>query len=169
VKIVVSSIGDSLDAQVSPIFGRCPYLIVVDAESMDFQAIPNAAVGASGGAGIQSAQFVAQQGVEVVLTGNVGPNAMGVLNAAGIKVYPVNEMTVRQAVEAYRLGDMQQVSQATVAADTGKASTLGSAAAGGAGRAGGMGRGGGGRGFGSGGTGRGGGGGGGGGYGAGRR
>lgn len=120
-KIVVSSMGQDLDAPVSSIFGRCPYLLFVDSESMAFDVQPNPAVAASGGAGIQAAQFVIDRGAEVLLTGNVGPNAMQVLQAANLPVYPVWTGTVRQAVEAFGQGQLQQTRAATTAADTGKA------------------------------------------------
>lgn len=38
-KICVSAVSSSLDAQVDPRFGRCPYLLIVDSESMEFEAI----------------------------------------------------------------------------------------------------------------------------------
>jgi predicted Fe-Mo cluster-binding NifX family protein len=39
-KIAVSAIGDNLDAQLDPRFGRCLYFIFVDTESMEFDAMP---------------------------------------------------------------------------------------------------------------------------------
>ena len=39
-----------------------------------------------GGAGIQSAQLMADRGVKTVLTGNCGPNAHQTLSAADIEV-----------------------------------------------------------------------------------
>jgi len=71
-RICVSAIADSPDAQVDPRFGRCPYFVIVDSETMEFEAIPNIASSQMGGAGIQAAQMVASKGVNVVLTGNVG-------------------------------------------------------------------------------------------------
>ena len=120
-KVVVSATGDDMDAAVSPVFGRCPFYLFVDTESMEFSAVANPAMGASGGAGIQAAQFVVEQGAQAVLTGNVGPNAMDVLNAAGVGVYPVAEATVREAVEALRAESLPKVAEATVPTDTGKA------------------------------------------------
>lgn len=124
-KVVVSSSGENLDAQVSSIFGRCPYLLFVDSESMACEAQRNPAVGASGGAGIQAAQFIVERGAEALLTGNVGPNAMQVLQAANVPVYPVWAGTVRQAVDALSQGQLQQATAATTAADTGKAGIVG--------------------------------------------
>ncbi|NLG50497.1 MAG: dinitrogenase iron-molybdenum cofactor biosynthesis protein [Chloroflexi bacterium] len=136
-KVLVSSTGESLEADVSPIFGRCPFFILVDSDTMEAEAMSNAAIQASGGAGIQASQFAIQQGAQVVLSGNLGPNAMQVLQAAGVVFYPVNGGTVRQAVEAYKSGQLQAQSTPTVNQDFGKP--------GGGRRGGGMGRGRGGR------------------------
>ena len=112
-RVVVSAVQDSLDAEVSPVFGRCPVYMFVDSDTMQFEAEPNPAMSAAGGAGIQAAQFAVSKGVEAVLTGNVGPNAFNVLQAAGITTYPISAGTVRQAVEAFRSGKLQPVSGAT--------------------------------------------------------
>lgn len=72
-KVCVSAASGSLDAQTDPRFGRCPYFVIVDSETMEFEVIPNTASGSVGGAGIQAAQMVASGGVQAVLTGSVGP------------------------------------------------------------------------------------------------
>jgi len=112
-KIVVTAIGVDLDAPASPVFGRCPAYILVDTETMQFEAVENPALSAGGGAGIQAAQFIIERGAQAVVTGNVGPNAFGVFQAAGIPVYLFNGGTVRQAVEAYKAGQLSSVSGAT--------------------------------------------------------
>jgi predicted Fe-Mo cluster-binding NifX family protein len=106
-KIAVTANGQDLDAPTSPVFGRCPTYILVDTETMQYEAVTNPALSASGGAGIQAAQYITGLGIEAVVTGNVGPNAYGVLAAAGIPVYLYNGGTVRQAVEAYNAGTLQ--------------------------------------------------------------
>jgi len=118
--VVVSSTGSDLDAPVSPIFGRCAFLVYVDTETLTFRAVPNAAVGASGGAGIQAAQAVCQQGAQAIISGNLGPNAMDVIRAAGLPFYSVAGGTVREAVEALKAGSLQPQTGATVGADYGK-------------------------------------------------
>ncbi len=114
-KIVVTSTGATLDAAMSPVFGRCPSYVFVDTETLEFEGLSNPAVGAAGGAGIQAAQFIAQRGVDAVVTGNVGPNAYGVLNSAGISVYLCRQGgTVRHAVESFKAGTLEQVGGSTV-------------------------------------------------------
>ena len=133
-QIVVSSVGDGLDAQVSPIFGRCAYFVFVDSETLEARSVLNSAVSASGGAGVQSAQLVVAEGAQAVLTGNVGPNAMGVLQAAGVPVYPVSGGTVREAVESFKLQGLSTTADATAPRDTGKTGMMGGGQGGGMGR-----------------------------------
>jgi predicted Fe-Mo cluster-binding NifX family protein len=118
-KIVVSSQGESLDALVSPVFGRCAIYVFVDTETLEFEVVPNPAMNQGGGAGIQAAQFVVNQGAEAVLTGNLGPNAFGVLQGANVPSYLLQAGTVRESVEAYRAGRLRALGEANVAAHTG--------------------------------------------------
>ncbi|PUA34068.1 MAG: dinitrogenase iron-molybdenum cofactor biosynthesis protein [Candidatus Terraquivivens tikiterensis] len=113
-KICVSATADSLDAQVDPRFGRCPYFIIIDLETMQFEVIPNLASGAMGGAGIQAVQTIANKGAKVVITGNVGPNAFQALSAAGIKIVTGAHGTVREVVEKYKRGELKGTSAPTV-------------------------------------------------------
>jgi predicted Fe-Mo cluster-binding NifX family protein len=120
-KIAVASSGNTLDAPVDPRFGRCPWFLVVDSDTMQFRAIANPAVSAAGGAGIQAAQTIAREGAQALIAGNVGPNAFQVLSAAGIQVVASAGGTVREAVEAYTRGQLGTVSAPTVAAHAGMA------------------------------------------------
>jgi len=113
-KICVTATADSLDAQIDPRFGRCAYLIIVDSETMQFEAVPNSAAGATGGAGIQAAQTIANKGVELLLTGNVGPNAFGALSAAGIEIFTGASGTVKEAVEKFKRGEFNKTGAPTV-------------------------------------------------------
>ncbi len=113
-KICVSASAGSLDAQVDPRFGRCPYFVIVDSETMEFEAIPNMAAGAMGGAGIQAAQTIAGKGVKVLVTGNVGPNAFQALSTAGIKIVVGASGTVREAVEKFEKGELNEARASTV-------------------------------------------------------
>ena len=113
-KICVSAFSGSLDAEVDSRFGRCAYFVIVDSETMEFNAVSNESSSAAHGAGIQAAQTVANMGVEVVLTGNVGPNAFSVLSAAGIKIVTGASGSVREAVEKYKKGQLKEVGNPTV-------------------------------------------------------
>ena len=51
-KICVSSSGADLDSPANPRFGRCNYFVIVDSDTMKFEAVPNEAMTTGGGAGI---------------------------------------------------------------------------------------------------------------------
>ena len=118
-KIAISSQGTDLSAQVDPRFGRCQYFIVVDPETMQFEALENTNMMSGGGAGISSAQMMADKEVQAVLTGNCGPNAYETLSAAGIQIITGVSGTVQDAVNGYKAGQFQATSQATVEAHFG--------------------------------------------------
>jgi predicted Fe-Mo cluster-binding NifX family protein len=88
--------------------------LFVDTESMEFEAAPNPAIDAPGGAGIRAAQFVTSADVQAVITGKVGPNAINVLQAAGVPVYLFRDGTVRQAVDNFVAGKLSTASEESV-------------------------------------------------------
>lgn len=110
----MTALSGNLEAQIDPRFGRCPYFVIVDSETMEFEAVPNTASGSMSGAGIQAAQTVASKGTEVLITGNVGPNAFQALSAAGIKVVTGAFGNVREVIEQYKSGGLKETSSPTV-------------------------------------------------------
>jgi len=112
-RVAVSATGSGLDATVDPRFGRCPYFVIVDTETMLYEAVPNTSQYAPSGAGIQAAQTIASKGAKVVLTGSVGPNAYQALSAAGIQMITGVFGTVREAVERYKSGQFRQTAAPT--------------------------------------------------------
>jgi len=136
-KIAVSTTGDQLDSAIDPRFGRCAFFSIVDTENMAFEAFSNDSISLGGGAGIQSAQFVASKGAKVVITGNCGPNAMRTLSASGIQVILGQSGTVREAVERFNRGGLRPAADANVGEHYGMGGGMGRGM--GMGRGGGMG------------------------------
>ncbi len=134
-EICVTATAGDLNAQVDQRFGRSQYFVFVDSDTMAFEAVPNEAIAASGGAGIQAAQIVVNKGVNMVISGNIGPNAFQVLSTAGVKVATGAYGTVKEAVEMHKNGRLSETGGSTVSAHTG----MGGGRGGGRGR--GMGRG----------------------------
>lgn len=138
-KICVTAVADQLDAQVDPRFGRSQYFVIVDPATMKFEAMPNAALNAPGGAGIQAAQAMVNEGVDVVISGNMGPNAFQVLSAAGVKIATGAYGTVKDAIELYQAGKLTEAGTATVVAHAGMGAGAGAGGGLGMGRGGGRG------------------------------
>jgi predicted Fe-Mo cluster-binding NifX family protein len=113
-KIAVAASGNTLDAVVDPRFGRCAWFVIVDSDTLAFEAVQNPGAMAGGGAGIQAAQLVSSKGAHAVVAGNMGPNAHQALTAAGIQILPFIGGTVRQAVEAVKAGTLTAAAAPTV-------------------------------------------------------
>jgi predicted Fe-Mo cluster-binding NifX family protein len=118
-KVAVSAMGLTLDAVVDPRFGRCSHFVLVETEDMTLEAIENVNSSLGGGAGIQSAQLMAQKGVKAVLTGNCGPNAHQTLSAAGIDVVVGCSGTVSEAIERFKSGQLHAAAAPNVASHSG--------------------------------------------------
>jgi predicted Fe-Mo cluster-binding NifX family protein len=122
-KVAISANAPGLDADVDPRFGRCQYFAVGDPDTMKFEFIENASMTAGGGAGISAAQGIVDKGVKAVLTGNCGPNAYQVLEAAGVQVITGVSGTVKQAIEDFKAGNLKAASQPSVKAHHGMGGT----------------------------------------------
>jgi predicted Fe-Mo cluster-binding NifX family protein len=118
-KVCISSTANNLEAQLDPRFARCAYLLIVDADTLQFTAIPNEASGATGGAGIQAAQTIAGKEVKTVLTGNVGPNAFKALSAAGIEIITGVSGSIIEVLEKFNSGKLQKCVSPTVKGHSG--------------------------------------------------
>lgn len=106
-KVAISSKGENLTSEIDPRFGRAPFIIIVDTETMAFEALDNSTnVNAFKGAGIQAATMVADKGAEVLLTGYCGPNAFKTVAAAGLKVVNDISGTVEEVVAKFKEGGL---------------------------------------------------------------
>jgi predicted Fe-Mo cluster-binding NifX family protein len=109
-KIIITATSPTLDSEVDPRFGRGAYLLMINTATLDWQAYPNPGVTASGGAGIQAAQFVTSQKAEAVISGDFGPHVYEALQATGIAMLLFgNCRTARQAIESFKAGQLQEV------------------------------------------------------------
>jgi predicted Fe-Mo cluster-binding NifX family protein len=107
-KICVTSIKDSMDSEVDPRFGRCKYFLIIDMDSNNVKTISNESIMSAGGAGIQAAQMVAKTGASIVITGNIGPNAYKTLLAAGIKVITGVNGSIKDIIDKYTKGELNE-------------------------------------------------------------
>ena len=98
-RIAISAGQESLDGPMDSRFGRAPYFFIIDTNTKEQVSLRNVNADASGGAGVQTAQLMADQGIDMVITGHVGPKAKQVLDQAGIKVHTVKGGSVREALK----------------------------------------------------------------------
>ena len=118
-KIAISSSGQDLAAPLDPRFGRCRYFLIIETDTMSFEAFDNDNAALGGGAGIQSAQFIAAKGAKAVITGHCGPNAMQTLSAAGVQVYVGQSGSVQSLVDKFKNGQLTPTTEANASAHAG--------------------------------------------------
>ena len=112
-KIAISSSGKDLESAIDERFGRCGYFIIVDPESLEFEAVENPGGQAMGGAGPLAAQTVINKGVQALVTGNVGPKAYDTIAAAGIKAFTGARGTIRDGINMFLESSLKEASGPT--------------------------------------------------------
>lgn len=103
-KIAISSFGQSMQDELNPRLGRCEYFVIYDTAEGFATAIDNIGRHSTEAAGIATAKLLNDQGVEVIISGNIGPNAFTALQAAEIKVYIGVAGKVEDVVQNYQRG-----------------------------------------------------------------
>ncbi len=101
-RLLVTATGPTLDDEVDEEFGHCAYFVVVDLESGKVEAVENKGHDAEMGAGIYAAEQAIALGVDVVVTGWVGPHGQRKLASKNIRIVMDEEGTVREAVERFK-------------------------------------------------------------------
>lgn len=113
-KVVVSSLGTTLDDSVDERFGRAAHLLVCDTETLQIDVRDNNANrNALQGAGLGAAETVAGSGASTVITGHLGPKAYRALKMADVEGFCGTGMTVREAIEAHADGRLTKLSEDT--------------------------------------------------------
>jgi predicted Fe-Mo cluster-binding NifX family protein len=112
-KIGLPSNGSDLSAGFAAHFGRCQHFLIYDTDNNELlNSFPNSARNASGGAGIQAAQELVNEKVEVVIAPQIGPNAWDVLQVAKIRIYIGINGTVQDNITAFKNGELNEMTVA---------------------------------------------------------
>lgn len=109
-KVALSATGNHIDAVVDRRFGRCPWFLFVDTESLTCEAIENRHANAHSGAGTSAAQLVLEKEVDAVISGPVGPNAYEVLKQGAVNIWIApDEMSARDAIDKFKNDELEQM------------------------------------------------------------
>ena len=114
-KVAIAASGPSLLDPLDRRFGRAKWFVVFDTATGQHSFHCNETnLNAAQGAGVQSAQLLANLGVEAVVARNIGPKAFQTLSAAGIRPLLVSDCTVTEAFERFQTGELAEADGATV-------------------------------------------------------
>lgn len=100
-KIAIPTVEKSMDAHVADVFGRAPLFLIYDTESKEHEFFENQAAQRPGGAGVQAAQLLVNQKVNVLLTPQCGEKAQEVLKRGEILLYQSIKGSLQQNMQAY--------------------------------------------------------------------
>jgi len=106
---VTASNNTGLESEVDSKFGRAGYFAIIDLDTEEVEFIANTAADSASGAGVKAAQLVADEEVEALISGRVGPKAFRGLDKAGIKIYSTTETTLQEVVVAYKDGNLTEL------------------------------------------------------------
>ena len=107
-KLMITAKGDNLNSTIDERYGRAEYFIIYDTDSDDFEAIRNPFLNDQGGVGVSTAKFTIEKGVNAIISGSYGPNAMDVLKVSNIKLYKAVPGTVKENIELFKEGKLQK-------------------------------------------------------------
>ncbi len=98
---------DENKQDVCVVLARAPYFLFQDEETE--RIVENPAAQAYGGAGMQAAQFLVDNGVTALITVRCGQNAADVLTAAGMKIYKSVNKTAAEELTALADGKLEEL------------------------------------------------------------
>lgn len=112
-KLAISSEGDTLQSNIDPRFGSCKQFLIVeivDNAVKEVIATVNEGLNQNHGAGIRAAQQLSGLGVNVVISGNLGPNVSKVLAEAGIKTVYSSD-NAKTAIEKFLKNELKEINK----------------------------------------------------------
>lgn len=108
-KIAISATGKNKDSLLDVRFGRCEYFQIHDIENGEVIVIENKGLTCSGGAGIVAAQQLIDENVDMVITGNLGPNAFEIIEKAKIKAYKCKNLSIQSVLEKFEKNELEEI------------------------------------------------------------
>ena len=88
-------------------FGRAPYFLFTQENGEEI--LENPAAQSQGGAGLQAAQFVVDQGAKALITVRCGENAAQVFQAAQIDIFQAQGNDARENIRALEQGKLSKL------------------------------------------------------------
>lgn len=100
-KVAISSENKDENSDVSIVSGRAPFYLLFDNGKL-VKILKNPFRVGGGGAGFSVAQMLADEEVEVVISGKFGENMKGALKSKCIKYREMKDIKIREALEAIK-------------------------------------------------------------------
>ena len=113
-KIAVTARGPGLEFSVDENFGRCYWLMLIDSESGEHDALDNREIrNVSKGAGEKLSEWLQDLNVKVVITGKIGPKAKRRLDQHEIEAFHGATGSVAEAFDHWQDGRLPLAEEAS--------------------------------------------------------
>ncbi len=110
-KIAITTIGREFKSNISPVFGRSPYILIVDTDNNEIRSVTDIENPArfEKGAGNLASEFLVKQGIETLISGEMGPIAFHILKNNGITVYKAASVDAEKNIKLLFKGKLKEV------------------------------------------------------------
>ena len=107
-KIAISAEREDLNGYIDRRFERCPYFLIVDTKTMNFESIFNNGTMTKDGTSSTALEIVLSNGIEAVITGDMNRNAYKILSNAKKKIITGVTGRIKNIVEEFRINEIKQ-------------------------------------------------------------
>jgi predicted Fe-Mo cluster-binding NifX family protein len=108
VKVAISSTGDTLDSYIDRRFERCPYYVIIDTLTMNFDSKYNVGTVKKDGSGSSALDLILNNGVEAVITGDIKQKAIKILSEADKKIITGVSGQIRNIIDEFRINELEK-------------------------------------------------------------
>lgn len=112
--VAVPSDGTRLSSNVSTVFGRSPYFLIVDTKKNKFKILENKFRTEKHAVGLRIAYLLLNEKVGIAIAKNIGPEPYNNLTARNIQIYVGNPSTVRDAINQLKNNMLRKADKPTV-------------------------------------------------------
>ncbi len=97
-----------INGNISAAFGRASYFLIYDLKSGGYDFIDNISNTSNNGAGVATAQLIADSGVDLLLLPKCGEKARGILREDGIKLYKTINPNIMENIELFKEDKLEE-------------------------------------------------------------
>jgi predicted Fe-Mo cluster-binding NifX family protein len=109
-KILFAADDKTLESKIAKRFGHAKYYLIYDLDNDSFEAMVNPGHGEKH----EILYELANKGIKTFIVGNIGPGAYETVEEVGAEVYLARLMTVKDALEKYKSGELEKLSKPTL-------------------------------------------------------
>ena len=107
-KVAISSTGETLDSYIDRRFERCPYFIIIDTATMNYESKSNIGTVKKDGTGSTALDLILKNGVRAVITGDMRRQAYKILSDADKKIITGVSGHIRNIIKEFRINQLEK-------------------------------------------------------------